>query len=100
MTIQEVAGFVIREASQTLQNYTIGTTEIEGCTRVAVGVGMTVYGILWRMVDSDDLGTGAPIANEAIMGSLEVVASGLIRLAVPIVTLTASCVVARRWRWI
>lgn len=70
-------------------------TEVEGMTFFAKGIQGVAYSIFWRMTDNNDLGTGIPLATQALQISALITVGGITRLVVPIAAVATYAI----WRY-
>lgn len=82
MTITEITDFIVQEASETIRDYNFGRTEVEGCKRIALAVGVTAFSVFFLKRRDPDNPEMQEMANEAIIESVRVAASGCIKLSV------------------
>lgn len=81
----QVSYYLLNEAKIIFETYKPLYTEVSGVKDLAKGIFGLAYSSLWRLVDSGDLGTGTPIATQALQVSGVVIAEGLIKLTLPII---------------
>lgn len=92
-----VSSFLVRETKTIFNTYQPVRTEASGIKDIADGIANLVYSSLWRLIDSNDLGTGTPVATEAIKISGVMVAQGVIKLTFPII-FSAGYLLSRYYR--
>jgi hypothetical protein len=71
-----------------IQNYTPIKTELEGVKNVGMGTALLIYSAVWRVFDSNDLGTNTPIATQGMQVSAYIFGQGALQLAIPIILTT------------
>ena len=76
------------------KNYKPIQTEIEGIKFVAGCSNALAIALIWNMRESREMA----ISSRAIKGAVMGIASGFVRLAIPI-TISTSYVVYRTWNW-
>lgn len=79
------ASYFSQQALHLICNYQPIVTEFNGIKDVVKGVAGLAYATMWRLVDSEDLGTGTPVATQAIQLSSVVLAEGIAKLTLPII---------------
>jgi hypothetical protein len=80
--------YLAQETKTIFNTYQPVRTEASGIKDLATGIAGLTYSSLWRLIDSNDLGTGTPIATQAMQISGVMVAQGLIKLTIPIIIST------------
>lgn len=80
--------YLAQETKTIFNAYRPVCTEASGIKDLGIGIAGLAYASLWRLTDSNDLGTGTPIATQAMQISGVVIAQGLIKLSLPIIIST------------
>ena len=80
--------YLVQETKTLINTYQPVYTEVDGIKDLATGIAGLAYSSIWRLTDSNDLGTGTPLPTQAIHISGVIIAQGLIKLALPIIVST------------
>lgn len=80
--------YLAQETKTIFSTYQPVYTEASGIKDLAAGIAGLAYSSLWRLTDSNDLGTGTPIATQSMQLFGVAIAQGLIKLTLPIIVST------------
>jgi hypothetical protein len=80
--------YLEQETKNIFNAYQPVCTEASGIKDLTLGVAGLAYSSFWRLRDSNDLGTGTPIATQAMQISGVIIVQGLIKLTLPIIIST------------